>query len=134
MYRRTLVQIFATTVNKLYSKQFNVIVHHGVNNGYLVKKFDEKDFIEEEITKIKEKMQELELSYDEALNYFKSINHHYSVSLIESNNTDIIKYTCIDKFLTLFFRPLARSTGVIKEFDVRLSCHKNSLLLYSQLH
>ena len=139
MYRRTLVQIFATAVNKLYSKQFNVIVHHGVNNGYLVKKFDEKDFTEEEITKIKEKMQELikkdlvieevELSHDEALNYFKSINHHYSVSLIESNNTDIIKCSCIDKFLTLFFRPLARSTGVIKDFDVRLSSDKNSLLL-----
>ena len=38
IYRRTLVQIFATAVNQLYSKEFNVIVHHGVNNGYLVKK------------------------------------------------------------------------------------------------
>ena len=37
-YRRTLVQVFATAVNKVYSKEFNVIVHHSVNNGYLVKK------------------------------------------------------------------------------------------------
>ena len=44
MYRRTLVQIFATAVNKVYSKEFNVIIHHGVNNGYLAKKVDEKDF------------------------------------------------------------------------------------------
>jgi uridine kinase len=139
MYRRTLVQIFATAVNKVYSKEFNVIIHHGVNNGYLAKKVDEKDFTEEEIKNIKEKMQELiqkdlpievvHLSHDEAINYFKSINHSYSVSLIESNNVDIIKCSCIDKFLTLYFRPLAKSTGAIKEFDVRLSSDKNSLLL-----
>ena len=36
-YRRTLVQIFATAVHKLYAKEFNVIIHHGVNNGYLAK-------------------------------------------------------------------------------------------------
>jgi uridine kinase len=139
MYRRTLVQVFATAVNKVYAKQFTVIVHHGINNGYLVKKADEKDFTEEEIKNIKDKMdeliksdlpiQEVDLSHDEALIYFKKINHPYSVSLIESNNTDIVKCSCIDKFLTLFFRPLGKSTGVIKDFDVRLSTDKNSLLL-----
>ena len=126
-YRRTLVQIFATAVHKLYFKEFNVIVHHGINNGYL------------EIKNIKEKMQEIikkdlpieqiELSHDEALNYFKSIKHDYSASLIESNNNDIIKCSCIDKFLTLYFRPLAKSTGIINDFDVRLSSDKSSLLL-----
>ena len=40
MYRRTLVQIFATAVNKVYSKEFNVIIHHGVNSGYLAKKVE----------------------------------------------------------------------------------------------
>ena len=138
-YRRTLVQVFATAVNKVYSKEFNVIVHHSVNNGYLVKKKDRKDFTEEEIKKIKEKMQELikddlpiqevELSHSQAINYFKSIKHEYSISLIESNNSDIVTCTNIDKFLTLFFRPLGKSTGVIKDFDVRLSSDKNSLLL-----
>ena len=97
------------------------------------------DFTEEEIKKIKEKMQEIinqnlpigqvELSHDEALNYFKSIKHDYSVSMIESNNTDTVKCSCIDKFLTLYFRPLGKSTGIIKDFDVRLSSDKNSLLL-----
>jgi uridine kinase len=72
---------------------------------------------------------EVELSHEEAINYFKSINHRYSVSLIETNNTDIVKCSCINKFLTLFFRPLAKSTGVITDFDVRLSSDKNSLLL-----
>ena len=139
MYRRTLVQVFATAVNKVYSKQFNVIIHHGVNNGYLVKKVNEKDFTEEEIKNIKEKMTELikqdlkidevNLSHEEALNYFKSINHNYSVSLIESNNTGSVKCSRIDQFLTLLFRPLGKSTGVITDFDVRLSTNKNSLLL-----
>ena len=138
-YRRTLVQIFATAVHKLYSKEFNVIIHHGVNNGYLAKKVDMKDFTEEEIKTIKEKMQELikqdlpieevELSHDEALNYFKSIKHNYSVSLIESNNNDTVRCACIDKFLTIFFRPLGKATGIITDFDVRLSSDKNSLLL-----
>ena len=138
-YRRTLVKIFATAVHKLYSKEFNVIIHHGVNNGYLAKKVDLKDFTEEEIKKIKEKMEELikkdlpidevELSNDEALNYFNSIKHYYSASLIETNNYDIVKCSCLDKFLTLFFRPMGKSTGVIKDFDVRLSGDKNSLLL-----
>ena len=32
-------------------------------------------------------------------------------------------------FLTLFFKPLGKSTGIIKDFDVRLSSDKNSLLL-----
>ena len=139
MYRRTLVQIFATAVNKVYSKEFNVIIHHGVKNGYLAKKFDEKDFTEEEIKNIKEKMEELIqkdlpieevcLSHDEAIAYFKLINHPYSVSLIESNNKDIVMCSSIDKFMTIYFRPLAKSTGVITDFDVRLSSDKNSLLL-----
>ena len=112
-YKRTLVQIFATAVNKLYSKNFVPIVHHSVNNGYLWKKSNEEPFTEEEIKNIKEKMDELiksnlvieevNLSPEQALNYFKSINHKYSISLIESNNTDVIKCSSIDKFLTLFF-------------------------------
>ena len=138
-YKRTLVQIFATAVNKLYCKNFVPVVHHSVNNGYLWKKSNEEPFTEEEIKNIKEKMDELiknnlvieevNLSPEQALNYFKSINHKYSVSLIESNNTDIIKCNCIDKFLTLFFRPLGRTTGIITDFDVRLSSDEKSLLL-----
>ena len=140
IYRRTLVQVFATAVNKLYSKEFNVIIQHGVNNGYLVKKYDEKDFTEDEVKKIKEKMEELikknitieevDISHEEAINYFKSIKHYYSISLIDSsNNSDIVKCNRTDDFLTLYFRPMARSTGVINDFDVRLSSDKNSLLL-----
>ena len=138
-YKRTLVQIFATAVYKLYSKQFVPIIQHNVNNGYLWKKDNEKPFTEEEIKNIKDKMtelikqelpiEEIELSHQEAINYFKSINHNYSVSLIETNNTDIVKCNCIDKFLTLFFRPLAPNTKAIKDFDVRLSSDNNSLLL-----
>ena len=139
MYRRTLVQILATAAYQVYSQEFNIIVHHHVNNGYLVKKADEKDFTEEEISKIKEKMtdlikkdlpiKEVELSHEEAISYFKKIKHKYSVSLIETNNTDIVKCSYIDNFMTLFFRPLGKSTGVITDFDVRLSSDKNSLLL-----
>ena len=83
MYRRTLVKILATAVNKLYSKDFTITINHNVNNGYLVKKMDEKPFTEEEVTKIKEKMteyiqqdlplDECELSHNEAVNYFTSI-------------------------------------------------------------
>jgi len=139
MYKRTLVKVFATAVHKLYQKEFNVIVRHHVNYGYLVKKSNEKPFNEEEVKKIKEKMDELiqqnlkieevELSHEEALMYFKSIKHDYSVSLIESNNSDVVKCSCIDKFLSLLFRPLGRSTGVITDYDVRLSSDKSSLLL-----
>ena len=139
VYRRTLVQILATAVHKLYFKQFSIIIHHGVNNGYLFKKLDEKDFTQAEIDKIKEKMKDLikkdikiekvELSHDEAIDYFTSINHLLSVSMIESNNNDIVKCSSIDNFLTLFFKPLGRTTGIIKDFDVRLSSDKNSLLL-----
>ena len=139
MYRRTLVQILATAAYQVYSQEFNIIVHHHVNNGYLVKKADEKDFTEEEISKIKEKMtdlikqdlpiKEVELSHEEAISYFTKIKHKYSVSLIETNNTDIVKCSYIDNFMTLFFRPLGKSTGVITDFDVRLSSDKNSLLL-----
>ena len=138
-YRRTLVQILATAAYEAYGKEFNIIVHHHVNNGYLVKKADEKDFTEEEISKIKEKMtdlikqdlpiKEVELSHEEAISYFTKIKHKYSVSLIETNNTDIVKCSYIDNFMTLFFRPLGKSTGVITDFDVRLSSDKNSLLL-----
>ena len=138
-YRRTLVKILATAAYEAYGKEFNIIVHHHVNNGYLVKKADEKDFTEEEINKIKDKMKELiqkdlpieevQLSHHEAIDYFNSIKHRYSVSLIETNNTDIVKCTSINNFMTLFFRPLAKSTGVITDFDVRLSSDKNSLLL-----
>ena len=34
---------------------------------------------------------EVNLSHEEALNYFKSINHFYSASLIESNNINCLK-------------------------------------------
>ena len=139
VYRRTLVQILATAVHKLYFKKFQIIIHHGVNNGYLFKKIDEKDFTQEEIDKIKEKMKKLiekdikiekvQLSHDEAIDYFTSINHLLSVSMIESNNSDIVKCSSIDNFLTLYFKPLGRTTGIINDFDVRLSSDKNSLLL-----
>ena len=138
-YKRTLVQIFATAVNKLFAKKFVVINHHGVKNGYLWRKDNGQPFTEEEVKSIKEKMDELiqrnlpidevELSNLEAINYFKSINHKYSVSLIETNNVDVIKCSCIDKVLTLFFRPLCATTGVITDFDVRLGSDNTSLLL-----
>ena len=138
-YKRTLVQIFATAVNKLFAKKFVVINHHGVKNGYLWRKDNRQPFTEEEVKSIKEKMEELiqrnlpidevELSNLEALNYFKSINHKYSVSLIETNNVDVVKCSCIDKVLTLFFRPLCATTGVITDFDVRLGSDNTSLLL-----
>ena len=72
---------------------------------------------------------EVNLSHEEALNYFKSFNHFYSASLIESNNINCLKYSNLDKFLTLLFRPLGKSTGVITNFDVHLSSNKISLLL-----
>ena len=74
-------------------------------------------------------IEEAELSHDEALNYFKSINHKYSASLIESNNDDVIKCSCLDNFYNLLFRPLGKSTSIITDFDVRLSSDKSSLLL-----
>ena len=139
LYKRTLVKIFATAVYSLYSKQFNVQINHNVNNGYLVRKSNDNEFTEEEIKKIKNKMDDLikkdliieeaELSHDEALDYFKSINHKYSASLIESNNEDVIRCSCLDKFYSLLFRPLGKSTGIITDFDVRLSSDKSSLLL-----
>ena len=59
----------------------------------LINKSNEKPFTEEEVKKIKEKMDELiqqnlkidevELSHQEVLMYFKSIKYNYSVSLIE---------------------------------------------------
>jgi uridine kinase len=139
MYKRTLVKVFATAVHKLFQKEFHIIVRHHVNFGYLVNKSNEKPFTEAEVKKIKEKMDELiqqnlkidevELSHQEALNYFKSIKHNYSVALIETNNSDIVRCSCLDKFLSLLFRPLGRTTGVITDYDVRLSSDKNSLLL-----
>jgi uridine kinase len=83
----------------------------------------------EELIKNDLPITEVELSHDEAYNYFKSINHNYSASLIESNNNDTVRCSNLDKFLTLFFRPLGKSTAVITDFDVRLSSDKNSLLL-----
>ena len=72
MLRRSWVKIIVTVINKVW---------------IFGKKVD--DFTEEEINNIKEKMNELikqdlkidevNLSYEEALNYFKSINHLYSV-------------------------------------------------------
>jgi uridine kinase len=139
MYKRTLVKVFATAVHKLYQKEFQVIVRHHVKFGYLVNKSNEKPFSEEQVKKIKAKMDELiqqnlkidevELSHQEALMYFKSIKHNYSVALIETNNSDIVRCSCLDKFLSLLFRPLGRTTGVITDYDVRLSSDKNSLLL-----
>ena len=80
---------------------------------YGEKKMGNHLFTKEEVKNIKEKMEELiqrNLSIDEvylsnleAINSFKSINHKYSVSLIETNNVDAVKCSCIDKVLTLFF-------------------------------
>ena len=40
---------------------------------------------------------EVNLSHEEALNYFKSFNHFCSASLIESNNINCVKYSNLDK-------------------------------------
>ena len=142
IYKSTIIQILATVIHKLYSTKFHIIVLHEVKNGFLIQKSNEESFNEDEICEIKKKIneiikmdfpiQEINLSHDEALNYFNSINHKFSVKLIESNNNDTIKCICIDKFITLFFKPLAKSTGIIKDFDFRLSSdNHNCLLLYS---
>ena len=86
-----------------------------------------KEYIEKDLP-----IDEWELSYNEALDYFKSIKHYYLVTLIEGNNSDSSKFSCLDDFLTLLFRPLAKSTGIIKYFNVRLSSDKNSFYYYFQ--
>ena len=42
----------------------------------------------------------------------------------------MLKCSCIDKVLSLFFRPLCATTGVITDFDVRLGNDNTSLLLF----
>ena len=124
------------TVNKLFQNKFVAIINHSVNNGYLWKKDNEEPFTEEEFKNIKEKIEELikkdlpiegiEIFNEEALNYFKSINHNYSLVLIEANNEDIFKCTYKDKFITLYFRPLKftiQSYEKSKEYGKKINLH-----------
>ena len=43
----------------MYAKKLVIINHHGVKNGYLLKKDNGQPFTEEEVKNIKEKMEEL---------------------------------------------------------------------------
>ncbi|KAL7721825.1 Uridine cytidine kinase I [Entamoeba marina] len=139
IYRRTLVMVYAAAVYELYSKKFGVVVEHHVNNGYLSKKSNGESFTMKECEEIKQKIQEfidknlpiteVLLSNSEATNYFEQTNRPYTVKLLNNQNSDNIRCSCLNNFLTLFVRPLASSTNVLKSFDVRLSENKKNLVL-----
>ena len=139
IYRRSLVNVLATAAYQTYGNEFGITVEHSVNNGYMIYKSNNEEFTQEECEKIKQRMSELinenkeittvELSHDEALQYFTETKRNYTCSFLRSKNMEKVQCNYLDGFLTLYIRPLIKSTGMLKEFNLIVSTNKKGLLL-----
>ena len=139
MYRRSLVNVVATAAYQTYGNEFGITFQHSVNNGYMINKYNHSEFTQEECEKIKQRMNELikenkeittvELSHDEALQYFTETKRNYTCSFLRSKNMEKVQCNYLDGFLTLYIRPLIKSTGMLKEFNLIVSTNKKGLLL-----
>ena len=139
IYRRSLVAVFATAVYQTFGKEFGVTVEHSVNNGYMINKYNHEEFTQEECDKIKQRMTELveknveitkvQLSHQEAVQYFKDTNRPYTVSFLETKMMEVVNCNYLDGFVTLYVRSMVKSTGMLKQFNLVVSKNKKGLLL-----
>lgn len=125
-YRQTLCFILSMAAKELFPNK-KLIIGHSLGHSFYYYFLDET-VSSEEIEALKNKMKEIinkdypikenYLSWENAVDYFNSINQHDTAKLLDYKNDDIVKIVNCNGFKEIFHIPLAPSTGYIDLFNL----------------
>lgn len=143
VYIRTLSFIYIKACKELYensdefqantnAEQFNsvVTIEHSLNKGLFTEVKINRKLTEEDILKIKDKMQEIidknicinkaMLSIDEARQIFIKQGMNDKISLLKNLGIENIRVYELDGYYDMFYGYVAANTNVIYKFDLKL--------------
>ena len=136
VYTRTLNLVFIMACKCLF-KDSRVVIEHSLSNGVYCEIYLGRDITEEDISKIKDKMDKIiAKDYDinkniytkkEAIEIFKSIGLDEKAELIKYKENDIVKIYKCNNYIDHFYGYLMPSTGYIKNYD--LFKYRNGVIL-----
>lgn len=136
VYTRTLNLVFIMACKCLF-KDSRVVIEHSLSNGVYCEIYLGRDITEEDISKIKDKMDKIiAKDYDinkniytkkEAIEIFKSIGLDEKAELIKYKENDIVKIYKCNNYIDHFYGYLMPSTGYIKSYD--LFKYRNGVIL-----
>ncbi len=122
---------------KCLFKDSRVVIEHSLSNGVYCEIYLGRDITEEDISKIKDKMDKIiAKDYDinkniytkkEAIEIFKSIGLDEKAELIKYKENDIVKIYKCNNYIDHFYGYLMPSTGYIKSYD--LFKYRNGVIL-----
>ena len=136
VYTRTLNLVFIMACKCLF-KDSRVVIENSLSNGVYCEIYLGRDITEEDISKIKDKMDKIiAKDYDinkniytkkEAIEIFKSIGLDEKAELIKYKENDIVKIYKCNNYIDHFYGYLMPSTGYIKSYD--LFKYRNGVIL-----
>ena len=139
VYTRTLNLVFIMACKCLF-KDSRVVIEHSLSNGVYCEIYLGRDITEEDISKIKDKMDKIiAKDYDinkniytkkEAIEIFKSIGLDEKAELIKYKENDIVKIYKCNNYIDHFYGYLMPSTGYIKSYD--LFKYRNGVILMAE--
>lgn len=126
-YIRTLKFVLIKAVQDLYPKAV-VSIEHSLSKGLFGEIYKETPLNNDDISKIKERMQQIidkdiiikkiSISKNEAINIFKEYNMEDKVKILNHVNSDTVKLYELDGIYDYFYGSMAYSTGILKTFDL----------------
>lgn len=128
VYRRSLCFLLAIAAKQSFPER-RLIIGHSLGRGYLYFFDGVNQVPEQELEKLRRRMQELVaralpirrevVSYTEALRYFERSNQPDTVLLLKNRNDPKVPvYTC-GEFMDLAHAPLLPHTGLLSTFQIR---------------
>lgn len=137
VYRKSLCFLLCYASSKLFPERTLVIGHSLGDGFYFCYRNKEKPDVE----KLKGKMQEaivknlpinnIQLSYEEAIEYARKHNHIETEKLILSSNESFYDFSELDGVLGLYTEPMLPSTGLLEVWDL-MEYEDGMLLRYPQ--
>ena len=137
VYYRVLNYIFIMACEELFENT-KVTVEHSLSNGLYCEVHINRNLNENDINKIKEKMndiiknnyeiEKISTTKDEAISIFKQNNMIEKAELLKYKEYDDVKIYKCNGYIDHFYGYMLPSTGYIKTFDLKL--YKSGVILF----
>jgi len=142
IYERGLIFLFETVIMKVLGKDTKIKIRHPIDKGIFCE--IDKDLTEDDITKIKELMQEkvklnlpfeqIETSRIEAIEYFKKLKREDKVKTLSYTISNFVKLYKFDGIYNYIIGDLPNSSGILKKFDLTHLKGKGIVLRFPFTH
>jgi uridine kinase len=127
VYRRSICFLLNIAAKQLFPER-RLIIGHSLGRGYFYYFEDKTNVPEEDIDRLKGRMQEIVsqgrpilrtvISYPEAVQYFEQNNQPDTVLLLKNRNDQKIAVFSCGEFLDLAHAPLVPNTNSLRVFDI----------------